>query len=806
MRTVLLASLRRYTRRYVAAAVAVLIGVAFVVLINPLTSGARSALLQDLSTPYENTDVVVSEVDPKQAERLLEQGEKDGQHVSVSGWVVQSLADDTQVLDRESDVGTVADDPAIRWQTLSDGHFPRGPDQALVDADRAKRLGLSTGDRVTLGGQPMTVVGLVDNDSTTAGATVYLPFETLMQWQDRLLIDTVGFAGPGSTADQIDRLHGQVKPGQSVKSVDQFLDQRAKELNRGVDVIAMMLLLFAAIAMAVSVLVIANTFSVLFAQRTRDLALLRCVGATRAQVRRGIRLEALLLGAVSATVGVVVGAAGGLGLVALVRSISPEAMGSASLSVPWMLCALVAGIAVSVLAGWLPTRRATQVTPLAALRPDDQVSAGSTAGRVRIGLGLALFVLGVAGLAIAVSTGVLPVMLGGGFVTFVGILVLGPVIVPWMIRRLGWISGRLFGVPGRLAASNAVRNPKRTAATTASLLIGVTLTTAMLTGLSSTKSATDADMDLSHPVDYALDAGDRAMPTDLVDSVRDTPDVDRAQAIEGVRATLGNDIGSINLLAPDGADGIPRGEAEFATPEPGTIVLPDERAGRVDTGDRVEVRTEQGRTTLTVADIGRGWGGSALVAPQTLQELGPTEPLSVWVRADAGADSEALGDDLNTLASNTRIVLTNELADRDYVYQQLDITTITVVALLGIAVVIALIGIGSTLGLSVLERGRENAMLRALGLTRRELRRTLALEAVLLSVSATLIGTIVGVAFAWVGVQVMISALVQDAHVVIPFGQLAVALVISGLAGLLACLLPARKAAKVTPAAGLALE
>lgn len=806
MRTVLLASLRRYTRRYVAAAVAVLIGVAFVVLINPLTSGTRSALLQDLSTPYETTDVVVSEVDTRQAERLLKSAEQDGQHAAVTGWMVQQLATESKVLDREADLGTVADDPAMRWQTLAAGHFPRGPDEALVDADRAESLGLSTGDKVTVGGQPVTVVGLVDNDSTTAGATLYLPFETLMQWQDRLLIDTVGFAGPGSTDDQIDRLRSQVRPGQNVRSVDDFLDERAEELNRGVDVVAIMLLFFAAIAMAVSVLVIANTFSVLFAQRTRDLALLRCVGATRAQVRRGIRMEALLLGVVSATVGVVVGAAGGLGLVALVRSIWPDAMGSASLSAPWLLSALGAGIMVAVLAGWLPTRRATQVTPLSALRPDDQMSVGSTAGRTRIGLGLALLLGGVAALALSVSNGKMPVMLGGGFVTFVGILVLGPVIVPWMIRRLGSVTGRLLGVPGRLAASNAVRHPKRTAATTASLLIGVTLTTAMLTGLSSTKSATDADMDLSHPVDYSLDADDRALPANLVDSVRDTPDVDRAEAVEGVRATLGHDIGAINVLAPDGADGIPHGKAEFATPEPGTVVLPGDRAGDIAIGARVVVTTEQGRTTLTVADISEGWGGSALVAPQTLQDLGPVEPLSVWVRADAGADSKSLGDDLNTLASNTRIVLNDELSGRNYVYQQLDIVTITVVALLGIAVVIALIGIGSTLGLSVLERGRENAMLRALGLTRRELRRTLALEAVLLSVSATLIGTVVGVAFAWVGVQVMIRGVIEDVRVVIPFGQLAIALVISALAGLLACVLPARKAAKVTPAAGLAME
>ena len=204
---------------------------------------------------------------------------------------------------------------------------------------------------------------------------------------------------------------------------------------------------------------------------------------------------------------------------------------------------------------------------------------------------------------------------------------------------------------------------------------------------------------------------------------------------------------------------------------------------------------------------GEGWGSAAVVAPQTLAALTehPT-PRAVWVRATDGADPEDLGGDLEALATNAGAEVSNGLAERAWVDLQLDVLTGAVVALLGIAVVIALVGIGNTLGLSVLERAREYALLRALGLTRRQLRRMLGVEAVLLSVVATVLGTFMGVAFAWVAVEALVKAAIDEAPLVLPWGQLALVVLVAGAAGLLSCLLPARRAARVTPAAGLALE
>jgi putative ABC transport system permease protein len=226
----------------------------------------------------------------------------------------------------------------------------------------------------------------------------------------------------------------------------------------------------------------------------------------------------------------------------------------------------------------------------------------------------------------------------------------------------------------------------------------------------------------------------------------------------------------------------------------------------LDEGDRVTVRAD-GRSAVLRVRGGSGWGEAAVVAPATLAGLTATpEPWAVWVRADDGADAEDLGGDLDAIAQSADADVVNSLRERSWVTLQLDILTGTVVALLGIAVVIALIGIGNTLGLSVLERGRENALLRALGLTRRQLRATLAAEALLLSVVATVLGTVIGVAFAWVAVHALVQRAVDAAPMVLPWGQLAVVIAVAGVAGLLSALLPARRAARVTPAAGLSLD
>ncbi|WP_244931038.1 FtsX family ABC transporter permease [Nocardioides sp. W7] len=799
MRTVLLASLRTHARRYVAAAVAIVIGVSFVVVTSALSSATKDGLVAGVGLPFRGSDSVVSELGADDAATVVRRAAEAGDSAAVLGYVTLPVTSDGGVVDQSADVAALADDAALRWQELRDGAWPTGPGQAVADLNDAKSNGLGIGDRVRIGAGAraveVEVVGLVDSPAATAGAALYLPWSDVERWTSSLYVDGVAYAGDGAAA-------AARGTGAQVQPTGEFVQDRQAELTREVDVIAIVLLVFAAIALFVSVLVIANTFSILFAQRQRDLALLRCVGATRRQLLRSIRIEALALGAASAGLGLVAGTLLGHGLVAIARSQMPTGtMGSASVSPSWYAGAFVVGLLVTVIASWLPTRKVVRVSPLTALRPDTGVDVRTAGGLLRTSAGVLLVLAGAALLVAAMSGHDVVVMLAGGTLAFTGVLVLGPLLMPALVRAAGSL-GR--GTTARLATGNAVRNPRRTAATTASLLVGVTLTTAVLTGLASSRSAVAGDMDTSHPVDLTLTSTGAPLPATLLADVRATAGVHDAVALDGVPAQV-EGIGELTLLASRPATDLVRDDT-VVLPEPGVITLPYGVLPDGEVPARVEV-TVDGRTERLRVATGDGWGEAGLVAPETLARLVANPlPRAVWVRADDAADTEDLAGDLGALATNADADLTDGLAERAWVELQLDILTGAVVALLGIAVVIALIGIGNTLGLSVLERARENALLRALGLTRRQLRRMLAAEAVLLSVVATVLGTAIGVVFAWVAVRTLVDPAVDDATVVLPGGQLAIVVLVAGVAGLLAGVLPSRRAAKVAPAAGLALD
>ena len=805
MKTVLRASLRTHTRRYVSAAVAVVIGVSFIVVTSLLSDATRAGLVAGVEVPYRGADVVVTDVDADEAARIVDRAERGGDSAAVLGWTPQQVRIDDRLFEDRTDVGGIADDPALRWQVLREGRFPDGPGEVVADVNAVKGHDVAIGDSVEIGtgrgSVDATLVGLVDTPSASAGAQLYLTWPDLHRLDADLWVDSVAYAGPGASS-----LAGTLPAGATVQPRDEFVEDRQAELTNEVNVLAILLLVFAAIALFVSVLVIANTFSILFAQRARDFALLRCVGATRRQILRSVRVEAVALGVVSAALGLLVGTGLGYGLVALAKGALPS--GSMAFPVPsvrWYAGALVVGVLVTVVAAWLPTRRVVRVNPLAALRPDDSTSVRTGAGRLRVLLGLVTVAVGVALLALSISASNALAMVLGGVASFSGVLLLGPVIVPALIRAAGGLVGRFAGAPVRLATENAVRNPRRTAATTASLLVGVTLTTAVLVGLASSRSAVDDDLDKDYPVDVTVTATDAPLPGDVLDRARGVRGVSSAIALDGVSATI-TGAGRLPVVATSGADHVVRGAPGMADPLPGEIWLPSDLMGDLTDGDPVTVQVD-GRSERLTAQGGSGWGEAALVAPSTLADLTTTPATwAVWVRADDGADAEDLGGDLDAIAQSADADLVNSLRERSWVTLQLDVLTGTVVALLGIAVVIALIGIGNTLGLSVLERGRENALLRALGLTRRQLRATLAAEALLLSVVATVLGTVIGVAFAWVAVQALVQRTVEDAPMVLPWGQLALVVLVAGVAGLLSALLPARRAARVTPAAGLSLD
>lgn len=783
MRTVWLGSLRAHTRRYVSAVVAVVIGVAFVVVTAALASSTRTGLARGIDAPYRHASAVVEGPAVDTARALV-----DGHDAFPVGWAVQPVRAGDRLLSSDLDVGIVATDPAWQWQRLTAGRFPTGPGEAIADTNAAKGKHVRVGDRLRIGTGDqrvdVEVVGLADSPTPIAQAAVYVTWPDVLTWGDHVYLASIGIAGDArGIAD--------------ARPVAAYLQDVQTDLDHQVDVVAVVLLLFAAIALFVSVLVIANTFSILFAQRMRDFALLRCLGATRRQVVRSVRLEALVIGALSASAGLVAGIGLGHAVVALVRALSDNApLGPVDIGLGWMVGAVLVGLLVTLVASWLPTRRVVRVSPMAALRPQEDVDLRSGAGRLRLGFGVLTILAGVAVLGAAVQAQEVLLMLAGGAATFTGVLLLGPVLVPALIRGAGALLSRAAGAETRLASANAVRNPRRTAATTASLLVGVTLTTAVLTGMATARGAVEESLDTDHPVDVAL-TSTTPLPGDVVARAAAVPGVRRAVALDGVRARI--EGRRVPVLAMPGAAVL---RSRDGLSDPGRIVLPPSVADGLP--DTVTVTVGSRSTRLDVV-IRSGVGAAALVAPDVLASLtADPAPYAVWVRATDDADPDDLGGDLGALAPDAD--LENGLSDRAWVDLQLDVFTGAVVGLLAISVLIALVGIANTLGLSVLERSREHALLRALGLTRRQLRRMLAAEAVLLSVVATLLGTAIGVAFAWVAGRAVVAKAFDDVPLVLPVGQLGLVVVVAGGAGLLSCLLPARRATKVSPAAGLTLD
>ena len=823
MHTVLIASLRAHARRYIAAAIAVIVSVAFVVMIGVLTAGARAGLMASDGAPYRGADYVVY-ADPDGPQRgpaccretldksaALDLIGRLGANASGLGRVAlpARLANGAPFgagdMQGETTVGPIVTAPELRWQKLVSGRFPVRTGEAVMHIWDANALNVVIGDRIQVGdggaATELKVVGIVQSPSTWRQASLYVVWPQYLRWRDHPSFHIGEIAVRGEV--------GPLPEGMKVERAEQRVTQGLTMLNGGTDVFALMLLFFASIAVSVSALVIANTFSILLAQRLRDFALLRCVGATRGQVARSVQQEAAVVGALASTAGLLAGVVLGYGSIALINVLAPSTpMRAPDLPLLWLLAAFVIGVLVTVAASWWPTRRVVKVSPLAALRPDHAIDIQTGTGRTRLAFAAILAASGLVLLGVAVIQANRIAMIAGGASLFAGVLLVGPVLIPILIRGVG----TLLGPEGRFAAENAARSPHRTATTTAALLIGITLTTAVLTAMATWRTAMDEHRNTRIPVDVALTSLDRPISTSLLDQVRRVKGVEQAIPVNGAVARItGWDapIPVVSAAAATRAAQVAHDGGAFAQVQPGTIHI-DYDAFRtsqkklgVQPGDWVTVRLGNRQARLKAIFL-NGWGKAAVVAPETLARLTDTsEPRVIWIRASATADVIELVRDLNRLAEANGAIVEDHLQALAAGNRQLDILTWSVLGLIGLSVMIALVGIANTLALSVLERVREHALLRALGLTRGQLRRMLATEAISMAMVATMLGIVIGVGFAWVAYKAVVRPILDQATMQIPWLSLGAVVLLTALAGLLASLLPARRAAHVSPAAGL---
>jgi putative ABC transport system permease protein len=575
--------------------------------------------------------------------------------------------------------------------------------------------------------------------------------------------------------------------------------------------ITQILLVFATVAVLVCGLVIANTFTVLLAQRVRELALLRCVGATGRQLRRGALIESVITGVAASALGVLAGICMAAGVSALAgRFNSPIPLAGVSVGAQSILIGMAVGVAVTVVAAYAPARRATRVAPLAALRPQDPPSVRTRVGLLRRAAGLLLLIPGGAVLGYGAAVGNLLIALPGGVLSFIGIILLSAWLVPPVVTGIGRLIGPAGRVPGELAALNATRNPQRTASTAIALIIGVTLTTTMVVGAASTRASASSLLDDAFPTDVVIENNSSApLPQSLGRAVSTVPDVRAVLALPSALVHGPGTDAQVLGIDPAAAAGVVRSTEGAGVPEPGTISVPDYLGSdwKVHEGGSVPLSVGTSRLSLRVHLVSSDTPVS--MTATDLAKLAPTAGIGeIWVRLASGLDADGRSDALDNisgaatdLAPGSNVQGASE--ERDGFDKLVNTLLLVVTGLLAVAVVIAVIGVGNTMALSVLERRQESGLLRALGLTRTQLRWMLLWEALLIAGVAALLGTVLGACYGALGTSAALSA-AGSIRVVIPWSQLLAIVVVATAAGALASVLPSRRAARTPPVVAIA--
>ncbi|MFC4589296.1 ABC transporter permease [Sphaerisporangium corydalis] len=724
--------------------------------------------------------------------------------------------------------------------TIASGTAPTAAGQVVIDTNTAKTRGFTTGDTVTVldsrhRPHAFQVTGLVDvGVDQMLAYTGAVGFTTATA---QAMTGETGFheidiaASDGVTPENLraaitSALGGT---GATVWTGQQLAQQLARSNGADTEILTLGLLMFGLVAMLVAALVIYNTFNILVAQRTREMALLRCIGATRRQVFGSILLESAVVGLISSALGLLTGLGLGAGALAVLKATGQNLPSAGVALAPRTIAiALAVGLVVTVGAALLPARTATRVAPIAALRTqtDEQTF---TTGMLRIAFA-ALFLLTGGGLTVAAVVAdpgpvALYVAMGGGTLTFCAVLVLGPVIVRPLSAFAGWAPAKLFGVPGRLAMDNSRRNPKRSATTTVALTIGVTLMT-LISVITATMRATyTVKLDEQFPVDYMVSAQageseNSSVPRDLAGALRARPELTSVVEIRQARAGRGGGTG--------GGSGGGSGGGKLTV---GTFSGPYKPALRG--GSMTGFTAGSALVSDSVAkDLGVAPGGTiTLTTPKAgtveVRVLGTfdgeTEALPGVTVPDGAFDTYfgAVGDDRILVNAKdgvaadvsrkaveaaampypTAQVVSSTEVRREF-DETLDMTLMIIVGLLGLAVLISLLGIANTLSLSVHERSRESALLRALGLTRGQLRRMLSAEALILGLIGAIVGVALGLVFGWVAAQTLMA----DILFRVPLAQVAGLVALSGLAGVLAAVFPARRAARASIVASLASD
>ena len=705
---------------------------------------------------------------------------------------------------------------------LVEGKAPTTADDVVMDKATATKHHYAVGDRVLINlpnrPQTFTITGIVTygSDDNLAGVTLAgFDLQTAQRiFNSRGYYDTINvLVAPGANNVNLARAIAKLlPPGVEVVSGQAVANELSSAVDNSLGFISTVLLIFAAISLFVGGFTIFNTFSITVGQRTRELALLRVVGASRRQVFRSVIGEAALTGLVASLIGLGLGVLAALGLKALLKAFGIE-LPSAPLVVEarTVVVAIAVGVGVTVISAILPARRAVRIAPVAALVEDGGSETDAVQWR-RVAGGIAVAALGLVAVAAGLAKPTVALVGLGALLVFIAVGMLVPVVARPLSSALGRPLARLLGIPGKLGRENSMRNPRRTAQTASALMIGLALvsTIAVLGASLSTSAKNSVDSAVS--ADYII-TGSGGFSKSVAPAVARLPGVDTTTTIyqgqfefKGSLSTLvaatPNELNRTVTLHVTSGAGAPAMAAGQLLVDTNTATADNLHVGSV-----VPVKFAQtGAATMTIGGIYKPnplVGSFVVGAGFFLSHFDNPLPIGVLLSTSPGAPN--LGPALNRVLTpyanvgyKTRAQF--EQSQQNTINQELGL----VYVLLALAVLVALIGIVNTLMLSVFERTREIGLLRAVGMKRRQVRAMIRSEAVIVALFGAVVGIVVGTAL---GVA-LASSLRRSGvtTIAIPIPSLIVFLILSAVLGLIAATWPARRAANLDVLAAIASE